>query len=265
LAKVIEAEHSEEFYSSLILAIKSVVTFTEPVIYLFREGLRPIYLYLEVSPRVHETAVETYLDGAYLLDPVFRAIQERRAEGVYALTDIVPSGFRRSQYFRSYYHALRLADEMTFLIYINEKTCVNISLVRRRPDSLFSQSEIERFKTIEPVVCELVKKFMKTNVSFEEDTKSFSSHKLESGVKNLGTSILTGREQEVLQLIIKGYNTHSIALNLGISIDTVKLHRKNIYRKLQVSSASELFSKIIEALIDFPKSAAVDPLVEHYS
>jgi DNA-binding CsgD family transcriptional regulator len=53
---------------------------------------------------------------------------------------------------------------------------------------------------------------------------------------------LTGRERQVADLLLTGYSSGAIALQFGISRHTVKDHRKNIFRKLQVSSLAELFS-----------------------
>lgn len=47
---------------------------------------------------------------------------------------------------------------------------------------------------------------------------------------------LTKREKEVFELIIQAYTSIEIADQLGISINTVKLHRKNLMRKLAVQS-----------------------------
>ena len=50
---------------------------------------------------------------------------------------------------------------------------------------------------------------------------------------------LSGREQEVLNLVSKGYRGPEIAGLLGISHHTVSSHIKNIYKKLEVSSRGE--------------------------
>ena len=50
------------------------------------------------------------------------------------------------------------------------------------------------------------------------------------------------REREIVSMILQGHSTESVALRLDISPGTVKVHRKNIYRKLKVSSQGELFA-----------------------
>ena len=50
----------------------------------------------------------------------------------------------------------------------------------------------------------------------------------------MSKDILTHREKEILDLLIKGYSNHKIAKQLVISIHTVKAHIESIYRKFGV-------------------------------
>jgi DNA-binding NarL/FixJ family response regulator len=59
--------------------------------------------------------------------------------------------------------------------------------------------------------------------------------------------LLTGSEMEIVKLIADGLTTKQIALHKHISFHTVMSHRKNIFRKLEVSSVSELIMYAIKA------------------
>ncbi len=61
-----------------------------------------------------------------------------------------------------------------------------------------------------------------------------------------GTAKLSPRELQVLQFIAQGQTTKTIAANLHISIHTVNSHRKNILRKLDVSSPIHLVTYAVE-------------------
>ncbi len=64
-------------------------------------------------------------------------------------------------------------------------------------------------------------------------------------------SILTTSEIEIVRLISGGLSTKEIAAKKHISFHTVMTHRKNIFRKLGVSSSPELLMYAIKAgLID---------------
>jgi DNA-binding NarL/FixJ family response regulator len=54
---------------------------------------------------------------------------------------------------------------------------------------------------------------------------------------------LTDREKEVLQLLMKGNSYKEIAAAIFISVETLNSHIKNIYRKLNVHSRSELAAR----------------------
>jgi DNA-binding CsgD family transcriptional regulator len=53
---------------------------------------------------------------------------------------------------------------------------------------------------------------------------------------------LTPRETEVLHLLLAGCGSEAVALRLGLSRHTVKDYRKQIFRKLSVTSLAELFA-----------------------
>lgn len=61
---------------------------------------------------------------------------------------------------------------------------------------------------------------------------------------NFTTKSLTDREQEILSLLSKGNSYKMAADKLCISHDTVRFHIKNIYKKLEVHSLQEAFTKV---------------------
>jgi DNA-binding NarL/FixJ family response regulator len=59
-------------------------------------------------------------------------------------------------------------------------------------------------------------------------------------------SDLSGREKEVLALMVKGKSAKMIASETGMAFFTVRTHIKNIYDKLHVHSQTEAVSKAIK-------------------
>ncbi len=57
---------------------------------------------------------------------------------------------------------------------------------------------------------------------------------------------LTKREMDVLRAAAHGYANKKIAAELGISVQTVQVHLRNIFSKLQVSSRSEAVACAIQ-------------------
>ena len=57
--------------------------------------------------------------------------------------------------------------------------------------------------------------------------------------------LLSGREREVLRHMIQGQSNREISSAVGISVNTVKFHAKNIFSKLAVSSRKDAVSEAI--------------------
>jgi len=59
------------------------------------------------------------------------------------------------------------------------------------------------------------------------------------------TEALTSREEEILQLLAKGYVSKEISDQLRISVETVRTHLRHIYEKLHVRSRTEAVLKYL--------------------
>ncbi|NQU04207.1 MAG: response regulator transcription factor [Syntrophaceae bacterium] len=65
--------------------------------------------------------------------------------------------------------------------------------------------------------------------------------------KSLGTMpTLTQRELQVLELIVEGKSSKQIANDIYLSMNTVKVHLRNIYRKLGVNTRSQAIKIAIQ-------------------
>lgn len=60
---------------------------------------------------------------------------------------------------------------------------------------------------------------------------------------------LSGKEKEVLALLVKGNSYKMIAAEMGLGVDGIKFHLKNIYKKLHVNSQTEAVAKTIQQKI----------------
>ena len=72
--------------------------------------------------------------------------------------------------------------------------------------------------------------------------------------KDCGATPLSAREKEILTLVAKGMVAKEIAAELHISPHTIYTHRKNILRKLNLTSPTEMIVYALEqGLIDLKK------------
>ncbi len=72
--------------------------------------------------------------------------------------------------------------------------------------------------------------------------KSFHKYQKESFEKKYS---LTRREQEILQLLTKGYSIKLIASKLEVGYETARSHLRNIYGKLHVNCGKEAIAKVL--------------------
>jgi DNA-binding NarL/FixJ family response regulator len=70
-----------------------------------------------------------------------------------------------------------------------------------------------------------------------------------SPVKKEYDEPLTQKEKQIIQALTEGLSYKLIGEKLLITIDTVRFHIKNIYRKLQVNSKTEVISKALKGEI----------------
>ena len=65
-------------------------------------------------------------------------------------------------------------------------------------------------------------------------------------------SNLSPREEQVLELLSKGYSNKEIAEQLDLSIDTVRSHLKHIYEKMHVRSRTEAVARYVAGTLPVP-------------
>jgi DNA-binding CsgD family transcriptional regulator len=61
---------------------------------------------------------------------------------------------------------------------------------------------------------------------------------------------LSPRQAEVALLILRGHSSLSIGLRLGLSPQTIKVFRKQLYRRCAITSQAELFALMLPLLND---------------
>lgn len=61
--------------------------------------------------------------------------------------------------------------------------------------------------------------------------------------KNIEKAILTEKEQQIVVFLVDGLSYQKIAEHQGVTIDGIRYHIKNIYKKLHVKSKAEVIKK----------------------
>jgi len=253
LAAAMDGIDSTEFPDRLIAALSEVVAFDYSVIFAYRGTDRPLDLYDNFPPDQREVFVTIYQAGPYLLDPFFHASRKTMRPGLYRMRELAPDRFYQSEYFRSYYVRTGLKEEIGFVLAVPGNIRVVISLMRTKTSAAFSEKEMTRLRVVDPVVRSIARRHWQSlergwaGQRWYPGMAALETH-VDNAFQNFGRSILTPRECEVVGMVLRGHSSESISRQLKIAPGTVKIHRKNIYTKLGISSQSELFSLFIASL-----------------
>ncbi|MDH3263288.1 MAG: helix-turn-helix transcriptional regulator [Paracoccaceae bacterium] len=189
-----------------------------------------------------------YLAGAYLLDP-FHELHTRRAPaGLYRLRDIAPDRFQSTRYVRDYYERTTILDELTYVAYPAEGVSLNICLGRDAGSGqAFSAREVETATRLAPVVQALAEAHW-AELAAEPGRAGDLARALRDALAAAQGIHLSPRQAEVALLILRGHSSVSIALRLGLSPQTVKVFRRQLYARCGLSSQAELFALMMPLL-----------------
>jgi DNA-binding CsgD family transcriptional regulator len=200
------------------------------------------------------------LQAAYLIGPYYNSIVKAQAEsGFYTIDGIAPDAFHESEYYRIYYCEKQAADEGMFFVPLDAGISIGLLAERKNPSPRFSEDEISAFRNITPFISALVRQRWKL-VGTSGNRQRLRNQHMVTALECFGREVLSDREREIAELILRGHSSKSGARELGISPDTERVHRKRLYSKLGISSQAELFWLFIESVRYFNPASHNDPL-----
>lgn len=218
------------------------------VLFIYEGSYKPYALLDSFDAVNRKYFVDDYQTAPYLLDPFYHATKKTNLEGVLSMRNLAPDEFFSSEYYLNYYHRLGLCEELGFFLELSESTSAVLSLMRSVGSSKFTSTEIDLLRNTFSVV-----KYV-TNTAWKSDRQvsyrpiDQRDHLLQQAYMDFGRGVLTERECEVSRLLLQGHSNISTAKTLGISPGTVKVHRKNLYDKLDIGSQSELLALFLEKM-----------------
>ncbi len=260
LANVVTLLRTPQYPSTLVDCLVKLVPFDHSVIFAYHGNDRPLDLYDNFGPELRKIAVTDYQEGHYLLDPFFIACQNNVPEGIYRIREVAPDRFLQSEYFRSHFVRTDLAEEICYVITLSNEVRIVISLMRASNNKAFSEKELNKLKAVEPFVRATAQKHWEELPGQYRGKKNNTEaliyqQQLDNTFRNTGRSVLTSRECEVVGHILRGHSANSISKELSIAPGTVKIHRRNIYGKLAISSQEELLSMFLTTLVKHPEDS----------
>ncbi|RML92506.1 helix-turn-helix domain-containing protein [Pseudomonas savastanoi] len=244
IAKLIEKLNRPEFWNSLVRLLKEYAPIDNWVVIMFgKEGVQAI-CYPETADEAEiDGLLNRYVKGLYMLDPFYIANRENPQSGFFHLLDIAPTHFSETEYYHLYFEQFVSVDEVQYNVQLDSEKSLCLSMGSQ---SRFTQEHIAIFDLIKPWVLALMKQRI---ASDNREVKSSRPHQWQDKIVELAPQ-LTGREIEVLKLALSGFSNSEIAGKLSVSPETVKVHRRNFYGKLNIKSQSELFAFFLQSTIN---------------
>lgn len=246
IAKLLPEAGTDGFYKALAELLRSFANIDEVSVITYPDVRGPYISYREIP--TEGPNLDTFVTGSFLLDPFYVAGARQQMFGFFTLGQLAPAGFKSSEYYRTYYRFSGLFNECGYLIPVAEHGFVNLSVGRIIGKKSFERAELNRLNELTPLVMSIVKHHSMLLPNEGESLQTSLRSQLESALSSFGMSRLTPREGEIINWVLHGHTSKAISSGLDITVETVKLHRKNAYRKLEVANQSELFWTFIEAL-----------------
>lgn len=239
LAAAIAALGHKTFPDALLRVLESALPHDASALMLFRPTSPPAVLTDRLIPAERGILYGEYLTGVYLLSPFYRATSGLSQPRAARVQDIAPEGFAASEYYQRYFARIGVADMLGVLVPTGPSGILFASLSRATGQRRFTRADLGKVEPLLGVISALALRHIELGNSFADTmpAKPAQLGKLDSA--------LTRREADVVRLILAGHSSRSVGTTLGISAETVRVHRRHIYAKLEVSSQAELFSRFL--------------------
>lgn len=258
IADVVTAIGSPELPEVLTSSISAIAEFEYSVIFGYPANHRPAFLYDGIGANHGKSSVPRYLREDHQNDPFYKACLSNIKSDLYRLSELSTTELSSSYEVASaelFSPCISgepgfLSEEIGFIVRNSHGAYIILSLMRANSAPPFSATEFDALNQIKPVVLAVLARHWEDLGSSNagQGNAICVSDYVEKAVVNFETSVLTEREQEISGLMLRGYSSTWIAKHLGITRETVKTHRRNLYAKLHISSQSELMAHFIDTL-----------------
>ncbi|WP_137931590.1 helix-turn-helix transcriptional regulator [Mesorhizobium comanense] len=258
IGSALSAAGTEGFVSELKAALSLVLSLECVQFALEREGEQPVLLYEEGIPEnTHAGLIGRYFDFGYFLDPLCLAVQGGIAQGFYSMTEVAPDNFTKSEYYKRFYAANGVSEDCYFVVDLDPATKLTLCFFQGRSGSRFTTKELDFLRAVEPLVRQMLLLHARTKRIGERhgpvsDERAQQRHLVADHIKQafdtFGSQTLSPRERHVAKLILRGHSAKSASDILRVSVETVRMHRRHLYAKLNINAQSELFASFLDWL-----------------
>ncbi|HTK02339.1 MAG TPA: helix-turn-helix transcriptional regulator [Bordetella sp.] len=269
--QLIDKAGTRQSLDILFAALAPLVPFEMVSVLVYRGRGRPTPLYDNFDNPAYRQGLDNYLGHSYVLNPCYQAYLAGLRSGVMRIRDLLSTGGRLSSGLTAD-QAVRVAvadqavpvavsdreeigyvtlgwppnrEEVLAVVPLPDEAVAEVGLLRPRSTGGFGETHIRCLRNLHPVMTAVIGRYWREQANAARTPPD--SH-IDVAFDNFGKPELSAREREVVRMVLQGHSSESIGLHLGISVTTVKTHRKHAYGKLKISTQSELLSLFLRTL-----------------
>lgn len=235
--KIYNIAEFDEMRKGALEAIRFLIPFDTGGFFL-ASSETPYQLTDPIALNVDKRELEKYLNRYQSLDYT-RWTFAAPSGKAYRETDLLDESTRiNTPYYREMFTPIAMHYSMLLTIIHKEQFLGVINLFRKKEDGDFSDKEVFLF--------ELLGSHLNSRL-FRERFLSVDKREIEKSLQTtelMEAYHLTLREVEIIQMLCEGVNKDKICELLCISLNTLKKHIANIYKKMEISSMMELLQKV---------------------
>ncbi|MCI6858902.1 MAG: helix-turn-helix transcriptional regulator [Eubacterium sp.] len=230
--EIYTTENFEEMREKFLEQMKMVVDFDSADFYLASEDGE----YKLTDPVTFQC--DPGISDVYDIIDYSRGIMYSGKSIVYRETDIISDALRmETEYYKKVYRPNNWHYSLQMIMAKDKKFLGVVTFYRNIGKDDFSHDEV--------FLVDMLKDHMSYRLWKEQERKQQFGEKLtvSAATKKYG---LTKQEHKILKFLMEGRDNETICDLLSISINTLKKHILNIYRKLGIRNRVQLFKKIRE-------------------
>ncbi len=251
LAASLAAVGTSEYLSRLIDLVGSLARHDRVTAVRYSTKARPEFL---AHRNFSDELANRYLEVYYPYDPFYAYWRDHERPGIVPLRRFTTREFKQGLYIAEFLYRSVITDEIGVLI--DDGGHWSLAVFLERSTRRFGTRDIERLEAAFPSLAAIHALHRRLAAPGPAGDGSHEpgkpaarlSHRLP---KELWTN-LTGRERDIVQLILAGHPSSGIAERLGISPGTVRIHRQSIYAKLDITTEREIFLQYIDFISGEP-------------
>lgn len=245
LGELIAAVGSAHFGAALFALARAVIGADHAVANLVgRQQLHGLFTEGLVPPRIARTLNQRYLERYHLLDKSLPLSWDvGRGSPVAVPFDSQLNG--SPTYSAFFFERVGLCDRIS-LISTRDDSMVVCNLYRLTDSGKFSARDLHQAQALAlPLTAALWLHAQQCIDGAGRPVQTLAG----DGRREQLLSLLSRREMDVCRRLLAGASNEGVALDLALSTHTVRTLRKRIYKKLQVSSLTDLFSQYLQVVV----------------